>query len=69
MRVRVSVWVRRWWAPADWGCSGTVVQGTFRCRKSADNSRELDVEIHYTVQEPDAEAPPSEVVVQLFKVR
>ena len=50
-------------------CVGTVVQGTFKCRKSADNSRELDVEIHYTVQDPDAEAPRSEVVVQLFKVR
>ena len=48
---------------------GTVVQGTFRCRKSADNSRELDVEIHYTVKDPDTDEPPSEVVVQLFKVR
>lgn len=48
---------------------GTVVQGTFKCRKSADNSRELDVEIHYTVKDPDTEEPPSEVVVQLYKVR
>ncbi|EPT00251.1 hypothetical protein FOMPIDRAFT_1023851 [Fomitopsis schrenkii] len=48
---------------------GTVVQGTFKCRKSADNSRELDVEIHYTVKDPDTEEPPSQVVVQLYKVR
>lgn len=57
---------------ADWChrvCSGTVVQGTFKCRKSADNSRELDVEIHYTVTDPDTDEPPSQVVVQLFKVR
>ncbi|KZT63364.1 S-adenosyl-L-methionine-dependent methyltransferase [Daedalea quercina L-15889] len=50
-------------------CEGTVVQGTFKCRKSSDNSRELDVEIHYTVKDPDVEEAPSQVVVQLFKVR
>ncbi|EMD39598.1 hypothetical protein CERSUDRAFT_111907 [Gelatoporia subvermispora B] len=48
---------------------GTVVQGTFKCRKSDDNSRELDVEIHYVVKESVDEEPRGEAVVQLFKVR
>ncbi|THG99108.1 hypothetical protein EW026_g3198 [Hermanssonia centrifuga] len=48
---------------------GTIVQGVFKCRKSDDNSRELDVEIHYSVKE-DAEAKESgNVIVQTFKVR
>ncbi|KAL6300670.1 S-adenosyl-L-methionine-dependent methyltransferase [Sparassis latifolia] len=47
---------------------GTTVQGTFKCRKSATNSRELDVEIHYVVQEP-SEAAVGDAVVQMFKVR
>ena len=49
--------------------SGTIVEGTFKCKKSEDNSRELDVEIHFSVREPEAEAAPGEVVVQMFKVR
>ena len=49
-------------------CVGYVVQGVFKCRKSDDNSRELDVEIHYSVKE-SAEEEPEEVVVQTFKVR
>lgn len=28
---------------------GDVIQGTFNCRKSKENSRELDVEIHYHI--------------------
>ena len=48
--------------------TGTVVEGVFKCRKSEDNSRELDVEIHYSVK-MSAEEEPDEVVVQTFKVR
>ncbi|KAI0072207.1 S-adenosyl-L-methionine-dependent methyltransferase [Panus rudis PR-1116 ss-1] len=48
---------------------GTVVQGTFKCRKSEDNSRELDVEIHYTVKDEGEDAVASQAVVQVFKVR
>ncbi|KAI0036261.1 S-adenosyl-L-methionine-dependent methyltransferase [Vararia minispora EC-137] len=48
---------------------GTIVEGTFHCRKNADNSRELDVEIHYTVR-LSADAPaPADVVVQIYKIR
>ncbi|KAH7928744.1 protein arginine N-methyltransferase [Leucogyrophana mollusca] len=48
---------------------GTIVTGTFDLRKSADNSRELDVEIHYSVRK-NAEADTiSETVVQMYKVR
>ena len=46
-----------------------MVEGTFKCKKSADNSRELDVEIHFTVIEPDADAAVGDVVVQIYKVR
>ena len=51
---------------------GIVVSGTFHCRKSADNSRELDVEIHYVVRNADsdsAEAAESPMIVQSYKVR
>jgi protein arginine N-methyltransferase 3 len=48
--------------------AGTVVSGTFRCRKSKNNSRELDVEIHYSVR-PNADAPVDDIVVEMFKVR
>ncbi|KAI0629795.1 S-adenosyl-L-methionine-dependent methyltransferase [Trametes polyzona] len=48
---------------------GTVVEGTFKCRKSEDNSRELDVEIHYRVKDPEEPNAPSEAIVQLYKVR
>ncbi|EIM86222.1 S-adenosyl-L-methionine-dependent methyltransferase [Stereum hirsutum FP-91666 SS1] len=48
---------------------GNVVTGTFHCKKSEDNSRELDVEIHYTTKaSADVEAS-GDVVVQIFKVR
>ncbi|CAA7261550.1 unnamed protein product [Cyclocybe aegerita] len=46
----------------------SIVVGSFRCRKSETNSRELDVEIHYSVQE-DESANPSETVVQMYTVR
>ena len=45
---------------------GTVVSGTFYCKKSEGNSRELDVEIHYSVRSPDG--PASKVTVQMYKV-
>jgi len=53
---------------------GAVIEGTFHCRKSTDNSRELDVEIHYSVPSVDADgnvAPGSQkqTLVQTFKVR
>ncbi|EJF55863.1 protein arginine N-methyltransferase [Dichomitus squalens] len=48
---------------------GTVVEGMFKCKKSTDNSRELDVEIHFSVREPDADAGAGDVVVQIYKVR
>ncbi|KAI0823963.1 S-adenosyl-L-methionine-dependent methyltransferase [Trametes gibbosa] len=48
---------------------GTIVEGMFKCRKSEDNSRELDVEIHYQVKDPEAPAASSETIVQLYKVR
>ncbi|PFH54009.1 hypothetical protein AMATHDRAFT_73046 [Amanita thiersii Skay4041] len=47
---------------------GSVVSGTFHCRKSDKNSRELDIEIHYSVQK-DTETPSNQLHVQLFKVR
>ncbi len=47
--------------------------GTFHCRKSKTNSRELDVEVHYAVKagassETGSETP-ADVVVQIYKVR
>ena len=48
---------------------GTVVEGTFKCRKSADNSRELDVEIHYAMRGSEDAPVPAELTVQMFKVR
>ncbi|KAI5123085.1 hypothetical protein M0805_001441 [Coniferiporia weirii] len=49
----------------------TVVSGTFHCRKSADNSRELDVEIHYVVRSTDGGDSDDDgaMVVQSYKVR
>ena len=48
--------------------AGTVVQGTFKCKKSDGNSRELDVEIHYSVRHSEATDTP-DVIVQTYKVR
>ncbi|KDQ49228.1 hypothetical protein JAAARDRAFT_43018, partial [Jaapia argillacea MUCL 33604] len=47
---------------------GTVVAGTFHCKKSDTNSRELDVEIHYTVKSEEGDAP-GDVIIQIYKVR
>lgn len=47
---------------------GTIVTGTFSCRKSDENSRELDVEIRYSVKE-DEVIPPGDLIVQMYKVR
>ncbi|TFY75256.1 hypothetical protein EWM64_g8757 [Hericium alpestre] len=53
----------------DGGRAGTVVTGTFTCKKSEENMRELDVEIRYVVKE-NAEAPmPDNAIVQIFQVR
>ncbi|KAF9220251.1 S-adenosyl-L-methionine-dependent methyltransferase [Gyrodon lividus] len=47
---------------------GTVVSGMFYCKKSEGNSRELDVEVHYSVRK-DADASAGDIVVQMYKVR
>ncbi|KAJ7166306.1 protein arginine N-methyltransferase [Mycena crocata] len=47
---------------------GSVVTGHFHCVKSQTNSRELDVEIHYSVKAPDTETTGG-TVVQMYKVR
>lgn len=47
---------------------GTVVSGTFSCKKNEGNSRELDVEIHYSVRHFGASSP-GETVVQIYTVR
>ena len=44
--------------------SGTIITGTFYCRKSKDNTRELDVEIHYNIEGND-----TDTVVQMYHVR
>ncbi|KAJ6554983.1 protein arginine N-methyltransferase [Mycena vulgaris] len=46
---------------------GSIVTGHFHCVKSQTNSRELDVEIHYAVKNPDGEVGGT--VVQMYKVR
>ena len=47
---------------------GSVVHGNFHCRKSEDNSRELDVEIHYSVVESEG-MTCTDTIVQMYKVR
>ncbi|TRM62093.1 S-adenosyl-L-methionine-dependent methyltransferase [Schizophyllum amplum] len=48
---------------------GTVVYGSFHCKKSTTNSRELDVEVHYSTK-PSVDAPATEdTVVQMYKIR
>ncbi|KAF8877148.1 S-adenosyl-L-methionine-dependent methyltransferase [Gymnopilus junonius] len=47
---------------------GSIVTGTFMCKKSETNSRELDVEIHYSVK-LDEESAASETIVQMYTVR
>lgn len=48
---------------------GGVVSGTFHCRKSETNSRELDVEIHYSSRKSKNAPAEGSVVVQMYKVR
>jgi len=47
---------------------GTIVSGTFSCRKSDGNSRELDVEIRYSVKRDEA-SPSGDLIIQMYKVR
>lgn len=54
-------------APIADGETGTLVTGHFHCIKSSTNSRELDVEVHYSVKQEGEEAGPT--VVQMYKVR
>jgi len=49
-----------------WASEGTKVTGTFYCHKSDDNSRELNVELHYSVH---TENGPGPTVVQMYNVR
>ena len=44
------------------------MQGVFKCHKSEDNSRELNIEIHYAVRDAD-KADLGDAVIQTFKVR
>ena len=34
--------------------AGDTIAGTFHCKKSETNSRELDIEIHYLVKKSDS---------------
>jgi protein arginine N-methyltransferase 3 len=46
------------------------VKGTFYCRKSESNSRELDVEIHYSVMDSaEGSGETGSTIVQMYKVR
>ncbi|KAI0698154.1 S-adenosyl-L-methionine-dependent methyltransferase [Cytidiella melzeri] len=47
---------------------GTVVQGVFKLRKSTENSRELEVEIHYAVRDSES-TELGDAIIQTFKVR
>ncbi|PPQ78739.1 hypothetical protein CVT25_010742 [Psilocybe cyanescens] len=46
----------------------STVAGTFMCKKSMANSREMDVEIHYSVKQ-DEQSAPGPTIVQMYKVR
>jgi type I protein arginine methyltransferase len=48
---------------------GTIVTGTFYCKKSDTNSRELDVEIHYSSRQNAGTTEVGDTVVQIYKVR
>jgi protein arginine N-methyltransferase 3 len=48
---------------------GTIVAGTFYCKKSDTNSRELDVEIHYCSRQNAGTTEVGDTVVQIYKVR
>ncbi|KAF9525547.1 protein arginine N-methyltransferase [Crepidotus variabilis] len=47
---------------------GSLVVGRFLCTKNEKNSRELNVEIHYSVKDNES-SQPGPTVVQFFKVR
>jgi protein arginine N-methyltransferase 3 len=47
----------------------TIVAGTFYCKKSDTNSRELDVEIHYSSRENAGSKEVGDTVVQIYQVR
>jgi protein arginine N-methyltransferase 3 len=49
--------------------TGTIVTGTFYCKKSDTNSRELDVEIHYSSRQNAGTTTVGDTVVQIYKVR
>ena len=78
---KVRAFPLSWYIPSDLNSLtilDTVVKGTFHCRKSADNSRELDVELHYRLHVLDSEGnieKPKDgktevpLIVQTFKVR
>jgi protein arginine N-methyltransferase 3 len=48
---------------------GTIVAGTFYCKKSDTNSRGLDVEIHYSSRQNAGTTEVGDTVVQICKVR
>ncbi|KAM0747348.1 S-adenosyl-L-methionine-dependent methyltransferase [Meredithblackwellia eburnea MCA 4105] len=48
---------------------GTTLKGTFKCSKNPENSRELVVEIVWTVSHPGAKEGEGEVKAQVWKVR
>jgi len=55
-------------------CLGTVISGEIHVNQSDSNSRELDVEIHYSIKDPSEEVEGGRKkvtarMVQLFKVR
>jgi len=48
---------------------GVTVTGTLHCRKSVENSRELDIEFQYRINRPGSKgSDESPLVVQSFKV-
>ncbi|KAK0503663.1 S-adenosyl-L-methionine-dependent methyltransferase [Armillaria luteobubalina] len=48
---------------------GSKVRGTFYCRKSESNSRELEIEIHYVKQHSTGADETKDLVVQMYTVR
>ncbi|KAK0449453.1 S-adenosyl-L-methionine-dependent methyltransferase [Armillaria borealis] len=48
---------------------GSKVRGTFYCRKSESNSRELEIEIHYMKQDSTGADESKDLVVQMYTVQ
>ncbi|KAK0185705.1 S-adenosyl-L-methionine-dependent methyltransferase [Armillaria mellea] len=48
---------------------GSKIRGTFYCRKSESNSRELEIEIHYVKQDSTGADESKDLVVQMYTVR